>query len=84
VKAIYQKGETKALFLYWYQIKGKTLSNEYSLKTAEIINSILYRRRDSAVVRISVPIEVSEERALSTGGQFIRYFYRIIEAFLPA
>lgn len=83
VKAIYQKGEVKTLFLYWYQLKGKSLSDEYSLKLSEILNSIFYRRRDSAFIRISVSFEADEEKAFSTGIQFIRDFYPAIQDFLP-
>lgn len=83
VKAIYQKGEGKTLFLYWYQVKGKSLSDEYSLKLSEIVNSILYRRRDSAFIRISVPFETDEEKAFSTAIKFIKDFYPAIQEFLP-
>lgn len=83
VKAVYQKGEEKTLFLYWYQVKGKSLSDEYFLKLSEILNSIIYRRRESAFIRVSVPFEIDEEKAFSTGIQFIRDFYPIIQDFLP-
>ncbi|MEW6003371.1 MAG: exosortase C-terminal domain/associated protein EpsI, partial [Nitrospirota bacterium] len=83
VKAIYQKGTAKELFLYWYQIKGKTLSDEYSLKIAEIVNSIFYRRKDSALIRISVPFDEEEEKAFYVGSNFLKDFYPIIKGFLP-
>ena len=83
VKAVYQKGEEKTLFLYWYQLKGESLSDDYSLKLSEILNSIFYRRRDSAFIRVSVSFEVDQEKAFSTGLQFIRDFYPSIQEFLP-
>ena len=83
VKAVYQKGEDKELFLYWFQVKGKTLTSEYALKLSEIMSSILYRRRDSAFIRISVPFTSDEEKAAGTGMRFIREFYPVIEEFLP-
>ena len=83
VKAVYQWGTRKELFLYWFQVGGKSLSDIYSLKIEEIINSILYRRKDSAFIRIAVPFDVNEEEAFSTGIKFVKEFYPAIEEFLP-
>lgn len=83
VRAVYQKGEQKELYLYWFQVKGKTLSDEYSLKLAEITNSFLYRRRDAAFIRISVPFETDEAKALAQSERFVREFYPVIQEFLP-
>jgi EpsI family protein len=84
VRALYQKGESREMFLYWFQVKDKSLSEEYSLKLSEIMNSLLYRRRDSTFIRISVPFETNEARAVATGEQFIRDFYPVIMGFLPS
>ena len=84
VRAVYQKGDSKEMFLYWFQVKGKTISEEYSLKAAEIMNSLLYRRRDSTFIRISVPFEAQEEQARAAGEQFIRDFYPVCKEFLPS
>ncbi|MEW5744169.1 MAG: exosortase C-terminal domain/associated protein EpsI [Nitrospirota bacterium] len=83
VKTVYQKGDEKELFLYWYQVKGRALSDEYSLKAYEIINSMLYRRRDSAFIRISVPITGDEQRSFEAGVKFIKDFYPVITEYLP-
>lgn len=83
VRAVYQKGEQKELYLYWFQVKGKTLSDEYSLKLAEITNSLLYQRRDSAFIRISVPFETDQARAEQAAERFARDFYPVIQTFLP-
>lgn len=83
VQALYQKGESKELFLYWFQVKNKTLADEYSLKISEIVNSVLYRRRDASFVRISVPVQGSPEQAMATGERFVRDFYPAIREHLP-
>lgn len=83
VKTIYQKGDEKELFLYWYQVKGQALSDEYSLKMYEILNSTLSRRRDSAFIRVSVPFTADPEEAYKAGAAFIRDFYPAITEFLP-
>jgi EpsI family protein len=83
VRAVYQKGDSRELFLYWFQVRDRSISNEYSLKIAEIVNSALYRRRDSSFIRVSVPFESDIEHAITKGEQFIRDFEPQFKAFLP-
>jgi len=83
VKALYQKGESRELFLYWFQVRGKTLDNEYSLKLSEILNSAIFRRKDATFVRLSVPLAFDEQRTQTVGEQFIRAFYPVISSYLP-
>lgn len=84
IKAVYQKGEHRELFLYWFQVRDKTLSDEYSLKLAGVTNSILHGRRDAAFIRVSVPFEVDEHEAAAAGVSFIQDFYPLIREYLPA
>ena len=83
VRAVYQKGDSKQLFLYWYQVRGGSISDEYSLKMAEIANSVLYRRRDAAFIRVSVPFGENEQQAVALGERFVGDFYPTIRSFLP-
>jgi len=83
VRAVYQKGSSKELFLYWFQMMDKTITDEYALKLSEIKNSILYQRRDETFIRVSVPFEQDEARATAVGEAFIRVFEKVIREFLP-
>lgn len=83
VEAIYQKDGQRELFLYWFQVKGKVLTNEYRLKFAEISNSIFYNRRDSAFIRISVPHREGDVTASKLGEMFFKDFYPYIKEVLP-
>lgn len=83
VQSVYQKGDSKELFLYWFQVRNATMNDEYSLKMSEIINSLLYRRRDSTFIRISVPFETDRQAAVAVGEEFVRDFVPIIRGFLP-
>jgi len=83
VRALYQKGGQKELFLYWYQVRDATIANEYSLKLAEIVNSVLHRRRDASFIRVSVPVGVDEQKAVAVGESFIRDVFPTIRQFLP-
>ena len=44
VQAVYQNDDQKELFFYFFQVKGRVLTNEYSLKIAEITNSIFHNK----------------------------------------
>ena len=83
VESVYQKGEHKELFIYWFQVRDKSLADEYSLKLAEITNSMLNRRRDSTFIRISVPFDTDNSQAIGLGEMFIKNFYPIIRIHLP-
>ncbi|WP_240731867.1 exosortase A [Geobacter sp. FeAm09] len=83
VRSIYQKGENKELFLYWFQARGHSMNDEFSLKLAEMAGSLLYRRRDTSFIRVSVPFENDEAAAISRGEQFVRDIGPTIQEFLP-
>jgi EpsI family protein len=83
VYSVYQKGERKELFLYWFQMMGQSISDEYLLKLSEIKNSIMHRRRDKTFIRISVPFEDKETEAVAIAEQFARDFEPTFREFLP-
>ncbi len=83
VEALYGKDALKVLFIYWFQVKGNILTNEYALKFAEIKNSLLYNRRDSAFIRISVSAHDDIDGARQAARSFIRVFFPEITSLLP-
>jgi len=83
VRAVYQKGDSKELFLYWFQMMDKTITDEYSLKLSEIKNSLLYQRRDQSFIRISMPFEQDETRATASVEAFAHDFEKVFGEFLP-
>ena len=84
VQAVYQKDvDQKELFLYYFQVKGRVLTDEYSLKLAEIANSMLYNRRDSAFIRISVPFSDDQAEAALVAERFAAMINPHIAAVLP-
>ncbi|MFO7983187.1 MAG: EpsI family protein [Desulfuromonadales bacterium] len=83
VQAVYQNDDQKEMFLYYFQVKGRVLTNEYSLKLAEVTNSILYNRRDSAFIRISVPFTEDQSKAERVGKRFASSIYPHITSVLP-
>jgi EpsI family protein len=82
-KAVYQKGENRELFLYWFQVRDKSFSDEYSLKLAEISNAVMHGRKDASFIRVSVPFEDNELEAEAAGIRFIQDVYPLIQEYLP-
>lgn len=83
VQAVYKKGDSQQMFLYWYQVQDKSISDEYSLKLAQIINSIVNRRRDASFIRVSLPYQADEQATAADGERFIRDFMPVLKEFLP-
>lgn len=84
VQAVYQHGPTMDLFLYWFQVRDKSLNSEYALKWAEITGSIFHGRRDTAFIRISTSFEGDVLQALDRAKDFARDFYPVFREFLPS
>lgn len=83
VRSIYQKGEARELFYYWYQVRGDTLDNEFALKLSAITGALLHGRRDAGFVRVSIPLVVDEANADAAVVSFIRSIYPELCRFLP-
>ncbi len=84
VKAVYQKGDNRELFLYWFQMRDRSFADEYSLKLAGISSSIKLGRNDASFIRVSVPFATDEKEAAEKGISFINDIYPHLRSFLPA
>jgi EpsI family protein len=51
-----QNGPKRLLILYWYQASGHVIASEYWGKFYLIVNAIRERRRDGAIVRVTVDL----------------------------
>ncbi len=84
VSSVYQNGENKNVIFYWYRMKGgRTLTNDYVREFYEVLNSMLYGRRDVALIRVMVPFSSDRRAAAAEGIRFIKDVYPEIEQFLP-
>jgi EpsI family protein len=64
-----QRGEQRALVLYWYQGRGRVAHNEYLVKRDLLRDSALSGRSEEALVRVMVPIERDDDRAFRLASQ---------------
>jgi len=84
VKSIYAKDATREVIYYWFDMRGNTMSDEYSLKLAEITGSMFHRRRDQSFMRISVQARDNVDAAQKRVEDFLRDFYPLIRDYLPS
>lgn len=55
-RSVLVNGEERILTYYWYQSRGRFLTNEYSHKIYLVLDAIRYNRTDGALVRVLAPI----------------------------
>jgi EpsI family protein len=84
VRSVYAKGEIREVIYYWFAMRGKTMSDEYSLKIAEITGSILHNRRDQSFIRISAQTREATDDAEKSVEDFLQEFYPKIREYLPS
>jgi len=54
-RMVLQKGLEKQLAHYWYQSRGRVVADEYADRAYMILDSILKKRSDGALIRITGP-----------------------------
>ena len=58
-----EKGLSRQLVYYWFEQRGKRMTNDYLAKAAVVYDSLTIGRTDGALVRFSTPIAEGEEEA---------------------
>ena len=62
-RAVIQKGVTKQLVYYWFEQRGKRMTNDYLAKISVVWDSLTMGRSDGAMVRFVTPINPGETEA---------------------
>jgi EpsI family protein len=79
------RGDNASVVLYWYQSRNRVIASDYSAKIWLVLDSIRYRRSDTALVRVVVPvIQGDQERATRVGVDFVQSMFPLLRAYLPA
>jgi EpsI family protein len=77
---IVSRGNDKSVVLYWYQSHGRVIADELSAKLWLVADAIRYRRSDTALVRVTVPILGRDDQAVvGTAVAFVQALYPVIE-----
>ncbi|HUA88720.1 MAG TPA: VPLPA-CTERM-specific exosortase XrtD [Steroidobacteraceae bacterium] len=64
-RAVVQQGDSRELVYYWFQERGRDITNEYLVKWYLLRDAIVRNRTDGALVRLVTPIAVNEKPELA-------------------
>jgi len=79
------KGDARSVVLYWYQSRDRVVASEFAAKFWLVADSIRYRRSDTALVRVVVPVgPAGEQEATQAGVDFVRSSFIRLRQFLPS
>ena len=84
-RAIISSGTNRQLVYYWFQQRGRVITNEYMVKWYLFWDALTQRRTDGALVRliVSVPDDGSTEQIESQLNEFTRNFVPKLTPFIP-
>lgn len=84
-RVIIRKGRDRQLVYYWFQQRGRAVTNEYVVKWLIFWDSLTTNRTDGALIRLVVPVPegVALEAAESHLVEFLRDFHGLLGRFIP-
>ena len=71
-------GDDKSVVLYWYQTHNRIIASEYWAKFWLVADSVRYRRSDTSLVKIVVPVHDNDIGAATARG------VRFVQALFPS
>jgi EpsI family protein len=78
------RGENASVVFYWYQTRKRVIASEYSAKIWLVVDSVRYRRSDTALVRVVVPVlNGNDAQATAIGMDFVQTMFPRLQAYLP-
>ena len=81
---VVENGDEKSVVLYWYQTHNRIIASEYWAKFWLVVDSIRYRRSDTALVKIVVPVHDNDiGAATAMGVQFVQALFPSLLRQLP-
>ena len=78
-------GDETQEVLYWYQMHGRSIANDYTAKLYTLVYSIRYDRTDAALMRITTPVISGEDRAAARKRviEFAQQIVPLLPAYVP-
>ncbi len=73
---IVEKGDAASLVLYWYQSRDRVVASEYWAKIYLVLDALRYRRSDTALIRVVVPLRDHDVAAATeTAVDFVQQLF---------
>jgi exosortase D (VPLPA-CTERM-specific) len=84
-RAVIAKGTVRQVVFYWFQQRGRVLTNEYIVKWMIFWDALTRRRTDGALIRLITPVPPSGdlEAADQRLADFLRASYPAIADYVP-
>ena len=84
-RALIAMGPNRQLVYYWFQQRGRVLTNEYLVKWYLFWDSLTRRRSDGALVRLTVPLAEGQDVAEADRqlADFARETAPLLRAYVP-
>ena len=82
-KFLISNGVFNEVLIYWYQGRGRTVASEYDDKIYTVVDSVLRRRSDGAMVRVMTSVGQSEEEAIEAAVSISAKLADELSEFIP-
>lgn len=81
-RAVIQKGDYRQLVYYWFQQRGRDITNEYAVKWYLFVDALKGRRSDGALIRLTTALAPAED--VAAGDARLAAFAAAVTPALPA
>jgi exosortase D (VPLPA-CTERM-specific) len=84
-RSLIQLGDYRQLVYYWFQQRGRVITNEYLVKLYLFWDALTKNRSDGSLVRLVTPVPVDQDiaRADERLQAFTRAIVPVLEAYVP-
>lgn len=80
---IIENGKYREVMIYWYQGRGRAVASEYTDKIHTVLDSVLRRRSDGAMVRVMTSVGGNEEQSLKYAVDLSAQIAENLSMFVP-
>ena len=80
---IIENGVYNEVLIYWYQGRGRAVASEYNDKIYTVLDSVLRRRSDGAMVRVMTSVGNSEAEATQAANDLAAQTADQLSAYIP-
>ena len=84
-RSLIQMGDERQLVYYWFQQRGRLMTNEYLVKWFLFWDALTRQRTDGALVRVTAPVPLGSDGTAEDARltDFINVIARPLERFIP-
>lgn len=80
---IIENGKYREVMIYWYQGRGRAVASEYTDKVYTVLDSVLRRRSDGAMVRVMTSVGSNEAESLKSAVDLAAQIAENLSTFVP-